>query len=127
MLHPRCSSDSGDSITSASGRNDGYGSGSPQTAGKQTIRLDDNYKHTFIMLVYCFKQRVQNIQRPLNSARGQVFGCHGDVPGGGKKYDTLLRVILRLFMITPALEYKQCGALCNSCHARMLADRLGSA
>ena len=44
-------------------------------------------------------------ETPLNSTWGGVsFGSHGDVPSGAKIRHTLLWVILRLFMITPAIE-----------------------
>ena len=56
-------------------------------------------------------------ETPLNSARGRVFGCHGDVPGGTKNMMHTLRVILRLFMITPAIEKTQRGALRYAIHA----------
>ena len=65
--------------------------------------------HSFVLLIpniswmYAPKS-TKYPETPLNSARGPIFGCHRDVLSGEKLRRTLWRVILRLFMITPALE-----------------------
>ena len=56
-------------------------------------------------LFYSFIKPVLSIYRHHGTAHGgRVFGCHGDVRSATKLWRTLLRVLLRLFMIIPALE-----------------------
>ena len=67
---------------------------------------------TLQIITWIFAQSIKYPETPLNSARRAEIWLPRGCPGG-----KLLRVRLRLFMIMPAIEYKQRSGLRCAIHA----------